>query len=392
MKGMQEIFADLHIHIGRTERNQPVKITASRNMTFDNIIREASERKGIHLIGIIDAHSPPVQEEIAEGIRSGKYREHPQGGVIYGNSTCILGVELELKEKGMGAFHLLAFFPGLGQIQVFTEWLSRSMRNVQLSTQRVYQPVSAVVEKVLGLGGILIPAHVFTPFKSVYGNAADRLTNLFSLDSLAGVELGLSSDTVLADQLSELASLTFVTNSDAHSLPKIGREYNKLRVKEACFAELVLALKREQGRAVVANYGLNPKLGKYYRTRCLQCGEIWPKGNQILRCPACGSEKKVKGVWDRISEIADQPSRSPAHRPPYIYQVPLEFFPKLGKKKLESLLSVFGTEMTILHSAPIEQIASIVGDSIAQLIQLARKGQLSFAEGGGGIYGKVIET
>jgi PHP family Zn ribbon phosphoesterase len=185
MNGMQEIFADLHIHIGRTKRNQPVKITAARNMTFDNIIREASERKGIHLIGIIDAHSPPVQEEIHEGIRSGKYREHPQGGIIYGNTTCILGAELELKEDGTGAFHLLAFFPGLAQIQAFTEWLSRSMKNVQLSTQRVYQPVSRVVEKVLGLGGILIPAHVFTPFKSVYGNAADRMSDLFSLDSLA---------------------------------------------------------------------------------------------------------------------------------------------------------------------------------------------------------------
>ncbi|RAL26534.1 endonuclease Q family protein [Thermoflavimicrobium daqui] len=381
------IFADLHIHIGRTNSNLPVKITAARSMTFDKIVRESYHRKGIQMIGIIDAHSPPVQDDIRDGIATGVFREHPDGGIVYQDTTCILGAEIEVRE-GRGACHVLVYMPTLSQMTLLSKWLAKHMKNVQLSTQRLYQPISALQEKVAELEGMMIPAHVFTPFKSVYGSAADRMRDLFDIDQLAGVELGLSSDSSLADRLSELQHLTFVTNSDAHSIPKIGREYNQLLVKEASFQEFKLALQREQGRKVIANYGLNPRLGKYYRTRCLNCEELWPS-DQSDRCPYCGSVKKVKGVRDRISELADQKMEHPSHRPPYIHQVPLEYIPKLGKKTLEKLLAHFGTEMDILHHAEIEDIAKIASPSIAEHIRLARVGNLEFEEGGGGTYGKV---
>ena len=64
---------------------------------------------------------------------------------------------------------------------------------------------------------------------------------------------------------------TFLTNSDAHSLPKIAREYNKMEVEDISFKEIVKALKNEDGRRIVANYGLDPKLGKYHRTYCDDC-------------------------------------------------------------------------------------------------------------------------
>ncbi|WP_245888359.1 endonuclease Q family protein [Laceyella sediminis] len=384
---LQEIFADLHIHIGRTQGNLPVKITAAKNMTFEAIIKEAFHRKGIQLIGIIDAQSPPVQEEIQAGLDKGLYREHPEGGITYGDTTCVLGAEIELKE-GAGAFHVLVYLPGLEQMRELTAWLERYMKNVQLSTQRLRQSALALQEKVWEWGGLFIPAHVFTPFKSVYGNAAPRMEQLLDMKKVSAVELGLSSDSVLADQLSELAPFTFVTNSDAHSLPKIGREYNQLLVRDASFQELKRALAREGGRRVLANYGLNPKLGKYYRTRCLNCDELWPS-SQIACCPHCGSPKKVKGVKDRIEEIADQPSSHPTHRPPYIYQVPLEFIPKLGPKTLDKLLQAFGTEMNVLHHAELEEIRQVAGAAIAHYIQLAREQRLALSEGGGGVYGKV---
>ena len=75
----RRVFADLHIHIGRTESGLPVKISAARNLTFHEIVREAAHRKGLDMIGIIDAHSPPVQEEIARGLERGIYREDPEG-------------------------------------------------------------------------------------------------------------------------------------------------------------------------------------------------------------------------------------------------------------------------------------------------------------------------
>ncbi|MFC7441031.1 endonuclease Q family protein [Laceyella putida] len=385
---LQEVFADLHIHIGRTNGNLPVKITAAQNMTFEAIIKEASCRKGIQMIGIIDAQSPPVQQEIQAGLDRGIYQEHPDGGIIYQDTTCILGAEIELKEPDSGAFHALVYLKTFEQMKAFSAWLSQHMKNVQLSTQRLYQSVSALQDMVWEWGGLFIPAHVFTPFKSVYGNAADRMGQLLDMGKVSAVELGLSSDSNLADQLSELAPLTFVTNSDAHSLPKIGREYNKLLVRESSFQELKRALTRQEGRQVLANYGLNPRLGKYYRTRCLQCEGLWPT-SLIERCPKCGSEKKVKGVKDRIEEIADQASLHPTHRPPYVYQVPLEFIPKLGKRTLDKLLHAFGTEMNVLHRVEMEEISQVVGPAIARSIQLARDRQLEVSEGGGGIFGKV---
>jgi uncharacterized protein (TIGR00375 family) len=384
-------FADLHIHIGRTESGLPVKISAARNLTFDRIVRESAQRKGLDMIGIIDAHSPPVQEEIAARLEAGVYREHPDGGLVYGETVVLLGTEIEVKEPGFGTAHLLAYFPSFDAIRRFTYWLSDRMKNVQLSTQRLYAPVSDLQEQVTELGGLMIPAHVFTPFKSVYGSASDRMRDWLDMDRIAAVELGLSADSSLADRLSELSTLTFVTNSDAHSIPKIGREYNELCIAAPSFLELKRALLRQDGRHVAANYGLNPKLGKYYRTRCLGCEALLPP-EETKRCLRCGSHKVVKGVWDRVAEIADQPSTSPAHRPPYVYQVPLEFIPKLGPKTLSKLLDRFGTEMRILHHADIEDIESIAGTSIAEHIRLAREQRLQFDEGGGGMYGKVKQV
>ena len=51
---MYEIFADLHVHIGRSESGKPIKITAARSLNFANIAKECADRKGINVVGIID--------------------------------------------------------------------------------------------------------------------------------------------------------------------------------------------------------------------------------------------------------------------------------------------------------------------------------------------------
>ncbi len=103
-----------------------------------------------------------------------------------------------------------------------------------------------LVDIVETYNGIVIPAHIFTPHKSYYGNCTDRLKDIFKekYDKIFAVELGLSSDTFLADEISELETRTFLTNSDAHSLPKIAREYNKMQVEDISFKEIVKALKK----------------------------------------------------------------------------------------------------------------------------------------------------
>jgi uncharacterized protein (TIGR00375 family) len=391
MKRLQEYYVDMHIHIGRTEAGLPVKISGAANLTFHNIAREASERKGIDVVGIIDCHSPAVQAEIDSYLERGEMEELEGGGIRYHNTTILLGSELEVKEPGRGAAHFLVFLPDLRSMKSFTVWLSGVMKNVQLSSQRIYVTTRELQQEAEARGGILIPAHIFTPYKSVYGSAAERMSELLDVDRIMAVELGLSSDTEMASYLSELDNLAFLTDSDAHSLGKIGREYNRIRMAEPTFREFVLALQGKEGRGITANYGLNPRLGKYHRTYCAACGSIVDEAElSTERCLYCGSTKIVRGVMDRIRDIAGRSEPVvAAHRPPYFYQVPLEFLPGLGPKLLDKLLSRFGTEMNILHKAALEEIAETAGTAIAGMIGAARGGVLQVNAGGGGTYGKV---
>jgi uncharacterized protein (TIGR00375 family) len=190
----------------------------------------------------------------------------------------------------------------------------------------------------------------------------------------------------MADQIAELHRYPYVSNSDAHSLRKMAREYQIIRMEAPTFAELHKALRKEDGRDIVANYGLNPLLGKYHQTTCEKC--FHPLHRNDERCPVCGHHKQIKGVFDRLQELKTSSDTSP-RRPPYIYQVPLEFIPGLGTKTYETLLAHFGTEMYVLHEASEEELTEVVGAKLAKLILLARCGELSIHAGGGGKYGKI---
>ncbi|PQP82134.1 TIGR00375 family protein [Paenibacillus sp. PCH8] len=384
-------YTDLHIHIGRTSRGEAVKISGSRDLTFENIAREASDRKGIHLLGVIDCHSPVVQMDIEKLLENGTMSEIEGGGITYQDTTILLGTEIELREPEMREFHMLAYFRDLRTMKSFTDWMKRYMKNVNLSSQRVYVPALEMQAEIKARGGLIVPAHVFTPHKGIYGSTAPRMGDVLDTRLLDAVELGLSSDSSMASYIRELDHVPFLTNSDAHSLGKIGREYNELQIASPSFDEFSMALKGEAGRGITANYGLNPRLGKYHRTYCAACGSILDEqAMSAERCPHCGSTKLVQGVLDRILAIADRERPDvPASRPAYHYQVPLEFIPGLGKAKLRQLLDHFGTEMNVLHRTREEELAAVVGPVLAGLIVAARNGRLELSSGGGGTYGKV---
>ncbi|GAE43381.1 DNA helicase II [Mesobacillus boroniphilus JCM 21738] len=192
----------------------------------------------------------------------------------------------------------------------------------------------------------------------------------------------------MADQLAELHRYPFVTNSDAHSLAKIAREYQKIKMAEPSFRELELALKQAAGRGIKANYGLDPQLGKYHRTVCAECLAYSPTYDAA--CFECGSVKKVRGVADRIQELKTSEGNQNG-RPPYIHQVPLEFIPGLGPKMLEKLMNHFGTEMAVLHSVHLDSLKQVIPEKTAVTIDRARRGQLAFHAGGGGKYGKISD-
>lgn len=394
---MYEVFADLHVHIGRSETGKPIKITAARSLNFANIAKECAERKGINIVGIIDCASPYVIEDIEKFLQTGDAYELEDGGIIYKDKVCILlGSEVETSEVGRngkcGSAHNICFFPHLSDIKGFSKEMSTHIKNITLSTQRSDVSGYELIDIVEKYNGILIPAHIFTPFKSYYGNCVDRIKDIFKekYDKIFAVELGLSSDTFLADMISELEDKTFVTNSDAHSLPKIAREYNKMRVEDISFKEVVKALKNEDGRKIVTNYGLDPKLGKYHRTHCDNCDSTIETKEPVEVCPKCGSDKVTFGVFDRIELIKDkETTQSPENRPPYIYQIPLNFIPGVGEKTIEKLLDTFETEMNILHKLSENDIEAVVGEKIAKNIINAREGNAKVEAGGGGNYGKV---
>ena len=152
-----EVFADMHIHIGRSENGKPIKITASRELKFENIMKEAAIRKGLQLIGIIDCASPYVIEDIINLIDKKEVYEQKEGGLIYKNTICII----------LGA------------------------KNITLSTQHARLSGYELIDIVEKYNGILIPAHIFTPHKSYYGHCTDRLEKIFKekFDKIKAVEL-----------------------------------------------------------------------------------------------------------------------------------------------------------------------------------------------------------
>ncbi len=385
---MRTFYADFHVHIGRA-RGRPVKMAAAHSLTLANLLQHAADRKGIDLVTVIDGVCPPVQLEVKQLLQAGDLAYQPGGGLRYRDRlTVILGAEVEVAGPDGGAAHFGCWFADLETARDFADWLATVQKNPHLSSQRARVRAFELQEQVVKRDGVFIIHHAFTPHKGMYGNCVRRMREMVNPAWVDAVELGLSADTEMADCLDELAAFTFLTNSDAHSLPKIAREYNRLELATPSFAAVRDALHRRRRHRVAANYGLLPALGKYHRSACKRCGRPWAPGAE--RC-ACGSDKVVLGVYDRLLQVRDRVEPvHPKHRPPYVHQVPLEFIPGLGPASRERLFAAFGTEMAILHQASLEQLEEVVGGEMARRIDAARRGQTRVLPGRGGIYGKLV--
>jgi uncharacterized protein (TIGR00375 family) len=341
------------------------------------------------MVGIVDCGCLAVTQEIKDLLFQGRLSELAEGGFIADNDVLLIpGSEIESRE----GVHIIIYFSSLKSIEAFQKQIKNRLRNLMLSTQKTSLGVSDLVLLSEDLGGIICPAHVFTPHKGIYGQWTDRLYDKLGevLEYIKVLELGLSADTDMADLIKETSRFSFLSNSDAHSLENVAREYNLLAMARKNFQEFKMCIERKEGRCIKANYGLDPLLGKYYRSYCSVCGTILNDTPPVFKCGRCGCDKLVTGVYDRIMAISDY--KKPVHpegRPPYHYRVQLRQIPGIGPKTLNKLLNRFENEINILEKIDPGQIAEVAGNKIADMIDHMRSGRLAVKPGGGGYYGKV---
>lgn len=380
------VYADLHIHVGYTAAGW-VKMASSRRMTLDGILTQCVERKGVEVAGIVDMHSRRVQEDLTRLLDQGRLAD-TRAGLLWDPGVLILpACELEVA-CSEGPAHFVCYFPHNERIILFSRWLGRYMVNPDLSSQRVRVTPDDLLRAVEDHGGTLVPAHAFTPFKSIYASSGGIEKTFTRPEAIHAVELGLSADAEMASWVPELEGRVFLSSSDAHSPEKIGREVNVMRL-EAFSTEAVMDAVCGRGPSFIAtNIGLDPRLGKYHRTRCEICQHVAVVDPPVTRCPSCHSNRVVLGVLDRVWMIRGDKFHPPA---PYIHQVPLEFIPGVGRSKVDSL-SGNATEMHVLHEADEDELRRLLGPRAATYVMGARAGQLDVEAGGGGIYGRLRST
>ena len=205
---MYEIFADLHIHIGRSENNKPIKITAARSLNFANIAKECADRKGINIAGIIDSASPYVIEDIENFLKTGEAYEIKDGGIIYKDKVCIiLGSEIETSEKGLnghtGSAHNLCYFPYLSDIKGFSNEMSHHIKNITLSSQRADISAYELIDIVEKYNGIFCDKLIIEPLKKMLSDAKQQGINLTLTKGYVTVE---EQDKLYNNKVKELMS------------------------------------------------------------------------------------------------------------------------------------------------------------------------------------------
>lgn len=366
----------------------PVKITASEKMTLAAVLESGKADKGLDILGVVDCGSPLVYEEILGLLDRGALHQTRNGDLLSARGVLLVpGVETESLE---GA-HFISYLPNLAALELWQKIMATKIKNQNLSTQKTSLKAVELLNMTAGLGGMFVVAHAFTPHRGAYGCWVKRLEEGFgsSCKMINALELGLSSDTDMADLIRETGRFTLLSNSDAHSLPNIGREYNLFRMAELSFEELRKVFGNVEGRRVMANFGMHPRLGKYHRSFCEACQTIADSAEPRFYCEDCG-KLLVTGVWDRIMEIRDyEEAHHPVGRPPYNYRVPLSFIPGLGPRTYERLRKGLGTDIDIMEKADLELIEKLTNRSIKAYIQDMRDNSLNIIPGGGGKYGRV---
>lgn len=402
-------IADLHIH-SRYSR------ATSRDLTPEQLDFQA-RRKGIRLLGTGDFTHPAWREELKEKLipaEDGLYRLRedcvlePESGSEKDRTRFVISGEISSIYKQGGRVrkvHSLILLPGLKEAERLSARLE-SIGNIH-SDGRPILGLSChdLLELMLEIcpEGMFIPAHIWTPHFSMFGalSGFDRAEECFGelTPYIHAVETGLSSDPPMNWQLSALDRFQLISNSDAHSLAKLGREANLLSA-ELSYQGLKRAV--ETGKGLDGTIEFFPEEGKYHfdgHRKCHICLSPAEAEVQGGICPVC-QKRLTMGVSHRIAQLADRPEGFiPESAKPFESLVPLQEViaastgrSAAGKKvreEYEAMLRKLGTEFSILREVPIEDIKRECGYLTAEGIRRLREGKVERLPGFDGEYGSV---
>ncbi len=376
------ILCDTHIHLGASRRGQPIKVSASRNLTLDEVPRSL-RRYGADLGAVVDLGTTRGLQDLEAALARGELHEAPDGAFAAADGVRILGaLEAEFRLPGTGPFHLLAYAPGLEGVRELERIYKDAAKNPGLSTQRLHVAPKAFRKSVESMGGVVAIAHAFTPYRGLFGvglTIADALGDLSGL----GLELGLSADVAIARQVGAIEDVGLMGGSDAHGPATIGRELNAVPGDERGFS----VLRRLAAGAAETIYGMNPAFGKYHRTFCLGCDEVVSGEPPQLECPRDPSHRVVPGVLDRAMAMA--PPAAARSYPSYVYQLPLGLLAGFGPAAQRRLQESCGSLHKALHEATADELRAAVGQERARAILAMRRGEPPKAVGGGGRWGRA---
>lgn len=411
-------FADFHIH-------SCFSYATSKNMIIPIIVK-LSQKIGLNLIGTGDILHSRWIEHLRENLvlhDDGIYGFKEGSGPLF-----IASGEIE----DIDNIHHLFFLPDIKIAEELSKFFEKRYKiDMNKYGGRPVLPIKAeeLVEIIHENSGIIGPAHAFTPFKSIFRtNKYSSLKECYGDQSMNidFIELGLSANSQMADQILELWKYPFISNSDSHSPNpgKMGRECNVLELKNIDYRNIVSSLNQTGGNKISMNVGLDPRLGKYSSSFCFKCRRriryqrksakayddnfifldfddyeniVQEISEKKKRCPACNGLLKL-GVKDRIKTLKTTDKLN-ENRVKYcniisIAEILVEVLglksptSKRVQKEYEKIIKRLGSEYDILLRIPISEIKK-ENHVLGKTIQDMRCNKLDIVEGGGGIYGKL---
>ena len=409
-----KFFADLHVH------SKYSRATAA-NLDLENLYI-AAQIKGITLIGTGDFTHPAwwgdIQEKLVPAedglfqLRGDLARHCDQ----FVPASCRRMVRFMLtteisniykKDECTRKNHNLVFMPSIESAEGLIRRLD-AIGNITSDGRPILGlDARTLLEIVLETHdqGFLIPAHIWTPWFSLLGSKSgfDAVEACFGdlTDHIFALETGLSSDPPMNRRVSALDRYTLISNSDAHSPSKLGREANCFDTALS-YTSIYDAMRTADPKKFLGTIEFYPEEGKYHVDGHRKCGfHCFPEETRRLQglCPECGKPLTL-GVLYRVEELADRPKiEAPAGIAPFSSLIPLTDLlsevldvgstTKTVKAAYGRLIQAIGPELEILCNTPLDAVEDCSMPLLGESIRRMRKNDLYFDPGFDGQFGRV---